>query len=287
MIAMQQITAPSTMQDQALLWRSQGLKVGLVPTMGYWHEGHLSLVRWAREHCDRLVVSIFVNPTQFAPGEDLQGYPSDIKRDARLAQECGVDVLFCPVPEAMYAAHHATWVEVPTLAKYLCGGSRPTHFRGVATVVSKLFQLTQPSFAVFGEKDWQQLAIIKTMTRDLNMPVRIEGRPIVREADGLAMSSRNVYLAPKEREMAPKIFQGLQLGADLVHSGMRQVSSVQKQILDFYAQQIPMGQLDYLEFVDPDLISPVDQIVDSVLIAVAMRLGKARLIDNIYLPLES
>lgn len=286
MSGLRQVTSLEEMQEQALAWRQQGLVVGLVPTMGYWHQGHLSLVRWARERCDRLVVSIFVNPTQFAPGEDLQNYPSNLVRDAALAQEAGVDLLFCPVRDAMYHAHHATWVEVPALAKHLCGHSRPTHFRGVATVVAKLFQLVQPSFAVFGEKDWQQLAVIKAMTRDLNMPVRIEGRPIVREADGLAMSSRNVYLSAQEREVAPWIYRGLQLGADVLGSGTRQTAQVRQQILDFYTKHIPMGQLDYLEFVDPDLIVPVEHVLHSVLIAVAMRLGKARLIDNIFLQLE-
>lgn len=286
MTNLRQITSPQDMQEQALSWRQQGLKVGLVPTMGYWHEGHLSLVRWAREHCERLVVSIFVNPTQFGPGEDLQNYPSDLARDAALAKEYGVDLLFCPGREQMYHPGHVTWVEVPALARNLCARSRPIHFRGVATVVCKLFNLIQPSFAVFGEKDWQQLAIIKTMARDLNIPVRVEGRPIVREVDGLAMSSRNVYLAPQERAVAPAIYQGLLLAAELIRAGENQLAKVHHQVLDFYSQQIPMGELDYLEFVDPDLLIPVERAEDTVLLAVAMRLGQARLLDNILLHLH-
>lgn len=287
MTAMCELSSPQDMQWQALEWRRQGLVVGLVPTMGYWHEGHLSLMTWARERCDRLVASIFVNPTQFAPGEDLENYPSDLIRDAGLAQEHSVDVLFRPVRENMYHAEHATWVEVPELARNLCGRSRPTHFRGVATVVCKLFNLVQPSFAVFGEKDWQQLAVIRTMVRDLDIPVRVEGRPIMREKDGLAMSSRNVYLTPAERAAAPNIQRGLQLINALVDAGQVDVAVLRQAALSFFSEHVPMGQLDYLEFVHPDRIEPVERIKGRILAAVAMRLGKARLIDNIVLNAEN
>lgn len=278
-----QVTCPQQMQAKALSWRSQGLKVGLVPTMGYWHEGHLSLMRWARQHCQLLVASIFVNPTQFAPGEDLQTYPANLDRDLDLAQEYGVDLVFCPQVEHMYGPDHDTWVEVPHLAQYLCGRTRPTHFRGVTTVVTKLFNLVLPDFAVFGQKDWQQLAIIKAMVRDLNMPVHIEGRPIVREADGLAMSSRNVYLTPEERAMAPFIYKGLQWVAQEIDQGQDQASILRQGLLDFYAQHLPAGQLDYLEFVHPDHLTALDLVQNSILIAVAMQVGQARLLDNIYL----
>jgi pantoate--beta-alanine ligase len=283
---MLRIATPQAMQELGLVWRREGLRVGLVPTMGYWHEGHLSLMRWAREHCDVLVSSIFVNPTQFAPGEDLENYPSDLERDSALASECGVDALFTPVRDDMYARDHGTWVTVPDLTANLCGRSRPIHFRGVATVVCKLFNLIQPTFAVFGRKDWQQLAVIRKMTRELDMPVRIEGRPIVREADGLAMSSRNVYLTAEERAVAPHINKGLRLLEDLVRSGERDAARLLEAVEQYYAGHIPTGRLDYLELVDPETIATVDRVQADTLAAVAMRLGKARLIDNILISIE-
>lgn len=283
---MLRITLPAAMQELGLVWRREGLTVGLVPTMGYWHEGHLSLMRWAREHCDVLVASIFVNPTQFGPGEDLENYPSDLERDAALAREAGVDALFTPVRDDMYTPDHGTWVTVPELTTNLCGRSRPIHFRGVATVVCKLFNLVQPTFAVFGEKDWQQLAVIRKMTRELDIPVRIEGRPIMREADGLAMSSRNVYLAPEERAVAPHIRKGLLLLEDLVRSGESDSAALKEAVEKYYEAHIPMGRLDYLELVDPATIETVEQVRADVLAAVALRLGKARLIDNIHVAFE-
>jgi len=283
---MLRIESPQAMQDQGLEWRRQGLRVGLVPTMGYWHDGHLSLVRWARERCDKLVASIFVNPTQFGPGEDLENYPSDLGRDSLLAAECGVDALFTPHRDAMYLPAHGTWVNVPDLGKNLCGRSRPGHFQGVATVVCKLFNLVQPTFAAFGEKDWQQLAMIRKMTRELDIPVRIEGRPIVREADGLAMSSRNVYLTEGERTVAPHIQRGLCLLEDLVRGGERDCSILRQAVSDYYAASIPSGILDYLELVDPDTIETVEQASSDILAAVALRLGKARLIDNKRITIE-
>jgi pantoate--beta-alanine ligase len=280
---MMRIDTPAAMQELALEWRKEGLRVGLVPTMGYWHEGHLSLMRWAREHCDVLVASIFVNPTQFGPGEDLENYPSDVERDSALARDCGVDVLFTPVRDDMYSPDHGTWVTVPELTANLCGRSRPIHFRGVATVVCKLFNLVQPAFAAFGEKDWQQLAVIRKMARELNFPVRVEGRPIVREADGLAMSSRNVYLTPEERAVAPHIQKGLRLLEDLVRSGQSDGAALREAVTKYYAANIPTGKLDYLELVDPSTIEAVERVEGDVLAAVAMRLGKARLIDNKYI----
>lgn len=283
MDTMREECTPQGMQAQALEWRRRGKTVGLVPTMGYWHEGHLSLMRWARERCDILVASIFVNPTQFGPGEDLENYPSDVTRDAALARSCGVDVLFRPRKDEMYAADHGTWIEIPGLTRELCARSRPGHFRGVATVVCKLFNLVQPTFAVFGEKDWQQLAVIRKMTRELDLPVRVEGRPIVREADGLALSSRNVYLTQEERVEAPHLYQGLCLLERLVRDGERSADILRRAVVEYYAAHLPSGRLDYLELVDPRRITPVIRIDKDVLAAVAMRLGKARLIDNNYL----
>jgi len=284
---MERIFEPKAMQDLALSWRAQGLTVGLVPTMGYWHEGHLSLILWARERCDMLVASIFVNPTQFGPGEDLDNYPSDLARDAGLAETCGVDALFCPSKRTMYAPDHGTWINVPDVARNLCGKTRPNHFQGVATVVCKLFNLVQPTFAVFGEKDWQQLAVIRKMTRDLDIPVRIEGRPIVREPDGLALSSRNVYLTPEERAVAPHIQKGLCVLEDLIRVGQRDPGRLRTAVSAYYRQHIPTGQLDYLELVDPRRIEPVERLGADVLAAVALRLGKARLIDNKYITIEA
>lgn len=286
MNAMTRLDAARAMQEQGLAWRREGLTVGLVPTMGYWHEGHLSLVRWARERCDKLVASIFVNPTQFGPGEDLENYPSDLERDAALAREAGVDVLFTPLRTSMYEADHGTWVNVPELTRHLCGASRPGHFQGVATVVCKLFNIVQPTFAAFGEKDWQQLAVIRTMTRQLDIPVRVEGRPIVREADGLAMSSRNVYLTADERRTAPHIRQGLLLLAELIRLGETRADVLKTKITAYWAEHIPSGRLDYLTLVDPDRITPVTEVAGTVLAAVALRLGKARLIDNLLIPFE-
>jgi pantoate--beta-alanine ligase len=280
MSQMLRVQSPQAMQELGLEWRGQGLRVGLVPTMGYWHEGHLSLMRWARERCDRLVASIFVNPTQFGPGEDLENYPSDIGRDSGLAGECGVDALFVPSRDEMYLPGHGTLVNVPELTRNLCGRSRPGHFQGVATVVCKLFNLVQPTFAVFGEKDWQQLAVIRKMTCELDIPVRVEGRPIVREADGLAMSSRNVYLTPEERAVAPHIQEGLCLVEGMIRAGEDDCAVLRQTVLEYYAARIPAGALDYLELVDPESIQTVELVTSDILAAVALRLGKARLIDN-------
>ncbi len=257
--------------------------IGLVPTMGFFHAGHLSLMDWARRHCDMLVVSLFVNPSQFGPGEDLEAYPRDGQRDTRLAEEHGVDLLFMPSKEAMYATDHATWVEVPALARGLCGKTRPCHFRGVATVVTKLFNLVQPDVAVFGDKDRQQLALIKRMVRDLNMPVKVVGRPIVREKDGLAMSSRNAYLTTEERRQAPALYQGLEASRDWIEQGEQQAHVVQARLREYYAHHLPAGHLDYCEIVDPDSMQEVSTINGPVVLAVALGLGKARLIDNILI----
>jgi len=276
-------TDPKELQRQCLFWRREGLRVGLVPTMGYFHAGHMALMERARELCDRLVVTLFVNPTQFGAGEDLDKYPHDFDGDKAKAESRKVDALFVPMSADMYAANHATWVEVPELAKHLCGASRPIHFRGVCTVVTKLFMLTQPNVAVFGQKDWQQLAILKRMVRDLDIPVEIVGHEIVRDADGLALSSRNAYLTEEERAAAPAIRQGLLKLADKVREGERDADRAVAFLTEEYARTLPMGRPDYITLVDPDDIRPLKAIDGPALAAVAIHLGKARLIDNILI----
>lgn len=280
---MQLINDPEELRTFCLNERCAQRKIGFVPTMGYFHEAHLSLMRWARENCQTLVVSLFVNPTQFGPGEDYESYPRDLERDKELAASEGADVLFVPDTEKMYAQNHATWVNVPDLSKELCGKSRPNHFQGVCTVVCKLLNIVLPHVAVFGRKDWQQLAIISRMVRDLNLPVTIQGRPIVREEDGLAMSSRNIYLSEQERSEACQIYAGLLQAQKWLQEGMNKSSELLDKLRDFYEQNIPSGQIDYLQIVHPEEMKPMHNINQSALLAVAIRIGKARLIDNILL----
>lgn len=277
------IQDPKELQALCREWRAQGQSVALVPTMGYFHAGHLALMDRARPLADKLVVSLFVNPTQFGPNEDLDSYPRDAEHDAALAERHGVDVLFTPEPGGMYAPDHGTWVAVPELAKGLCGASRPVHFRGVCTVISKLFHLVGPDVAVFGEKDWQQLAIIRRMVRDLDFPVRIEAQPIVREADGLALSSRNVRLGPEERAQAPQIQQGLRTLQALIRSGERSAAKLQQALHEYYDEHLPLGEVDYIAIVDPENLAPLERIEKRALAAVAVQLESARLIDNFLL----
>ncbi len=280
---MERVINPAGLQDLCWNWRHQGQITALVPTMGCLHEGHLSLVSWARQNADRVVVSLFVNPSQFAPNEDLDAYPRTLERDAELAAAHGADVLFTPDVEKMYLPGHATWVEVPDLAGNLCGASRPTHFRGVATVVTKLFLLAIPTVAVFGQKDYQQLLVIRQLARDLNIPTRVVGRPIVREDDGLAMSSRNRNLTPEERAEAPNIHEGLLLAQELVGKGQHDTAVLREQIMNHYTRHLLLGRLDYLELVDADTLQPVDKVSAPVLAATAVHYSRARLIDNILL----
>lgn len=260
-----------------------GDDIALVPTMGYYHAGHEDLMRHARGLARRMVVSLFVNPTQFGPDEDLAAYPRDAERDAAIARGLGADALFMPEAGGMYAADHATWVEVPELSRGLCGQSRPIHFRGVCTVVLKLFMLSQADVAVFGQKDWQQQAIIRRMVRDLDLPVRIESRPTVREADGLALSSRNVYLTPEERAQAPHIRQGLLLARTLAAGGETRATVLRDAVLAHWAGHLPLGRLDYLSIVHPENLAALETVDGPALMACAVRMGKARLIDNILL----
>ena len=276
---MQIIHSPEALHSVCAEWRRQGLKTALVPTMGYYHAGHASLISYARSMADKVIVSLFVNPTQFGPNEDLEAYPRDFEKDSALVRELGGDVLYAPEPENMYAPDHATWVEVPALANTLCGLSRPIHFRGVCTVVLKLFMLAQPSLAVFGEKDWQQLAIIKRMVADLNMNVTVVGCPIVREADGLAKSSRNAYLSAEERQAALVLSRAVFAGKEAVEAGERD-AAVLKALMSGIIEAEPLARIDYVEVVDGATMQPTDAIGAMALIAMAVYIGNTRLIDN-------
>ncbi len=231
----------------------------------------------------KVVVSLFVNPAQFAPGEDLASYPRDFERDSATAKVLGVDALFAPDVEDIYGQGSATTVAVPELSRGLCGITRPTHFHGVCLVVLKLFMITQAHVAVFGQKDWQQLAIIRRMVQDLNVPIAIEGHEIIREADGLAMSSRNVYLTQEERLEAPEIQNGLRFIKDMVQKGEKNVALLQQVLLSRWAEKLPHGRLDYLAVVDANTLEPQETVGEASLMACAVRMGKARLIDNILL----
>ncbi|KPK39213.1 MAG: pantoate--beta-alanine ligase [Omnitrophica WOR_2 bacterium SM23_29] len=259
--------------------RKKGYSIGFVPTMGYLHEGHLSLIRRAREDTDVVVVSIFVNPTQFGPSEDYKEYPRDLRMDSNLCRDEGVDYIFYPTVKSMYPKRHSTYVSVEGLTKNLCGKFRPGHFRGVTTVVAKLFNIVKPDVAYFGQKDAQQAIVIKRMTDDLNMGVKIKVLPIVREGDDLAMSSRNVYLSPDERKAASTIYRSLQMARDLVKLGKRDTGYIitqMRKMLSSVARKI-----DYISVVDPKTLKDVKKIEGKVLIALAIWIGKTRLIDNI------
>lgn len=260
-------------------WRGEGHSVGLVPTMGYLHEGHKSLIVKAVSENDRVVVSDFVNPTQFGVNEDLSTYPRDIDRDAALCEEAGADVVFHPEPEEMYFPDSCTFVDMDHLTKGLCGKTRPTHFKGVCTVVSKLFNIVTPDRAYFGEKDAQQLAVIRRMVRDLNFNITIVGCPIVREEDGLAMSSRNTYLNPAERKAALILHKSLALGEEMLKAGEKDAGKVRNAIVKHMKTE-RLARIDYVELVDAESLEPVKTITGSILAAVAVYIGKTRLIDN-------
>ncbi|MBO5073670.1 MAG: pantoate--beta-alanine ligase [Eubacterium sp.] len=273
------VSAVDDVRQQVREWRAGGLSVGLVPTMGYLHEGHKSLIDKAVEQNDRVVVSVFVNPTQFGPGEDLATYPRDLDRDAALCEEAGASLIFHPEKEDMYFDDFCTWVDMDGLTKGLCGKTRPTHFRGVCTLVSKLFHIVQPDRAYFGQKDAQQLAVIRRMVRDLNFDLEIVGCPIIREEDGLAKSSRNTYLSPEEREAATILHKALVQGREMIQNGEKQADAVVKEITAII-QSEPLAKIDYVEVVDFDRIESIQTIEGTVLTAVAVYIGKTRLIDN-------
>jgi pantoate--beta-alanine ligase len=257
--------------------------VGFVPTMGYLHEGHLSLVRRARQECEHVVVSIFVNPTQFGPQEDYQRYPRDEARDLALLEPLGVDVVFIPTADEVYPPGFCTWVEVKgPLAERLEGESRPGHFLGVATVVTKLFNIVQPHRAYFGEKDAQQLRIVRRMVEDLNLPVEVVPCPTVREPYGLAMSSRNTYLSPQEREEALALYRGLCLAQELVKGGLRDVAALRHRLEEFF-RAAPGVKLDYVSIAHPETLEELQRVEGPALVLVAARVGLARLIDNMLI----
>lgn len=260
-------------------WRGEGHSVGLVPTMGYLHEGHKSLIVKAVSENDRVVVSDFVNPTQFGVNEDLSSYPRDIDRDAALCEEAGADLIFHPEPEEMYFKDNCTFVDMDHLTKGLCGKTRPTHFRGVCTVVSKLFHIVTPDRAYFGQKDAQQLAVIRRMVRDLNFNIEIVGCPIVREEDGLAMSSRNTYLNPAERKAALILHKSLTLGEEMIQAGEKDAKKVRDAIVKNIRTE-RLARMDYVELVDAETLEPVKTITGPILAATAVYIGKTRLIDN-------
>ena len=266
--------------------RGNGQRIGLVPTMGALHAGHLSLVEAARTACDFVVVSIFVNPTQFGPDEDLDTYPQTLDADAEACRQMGVDVIFAPAANEMYAAGFETFVEVDHLAETMCGSSRPGHFRGVCTVVCKLLNIVRPGAAFFGRKDYQQAAILRRMVEDLNINVEIVVCPIVREPDGLAMSSRNVNLSTTQRSEAVKLSQALFAARDAVTAGQTDADAIRRQIADAL-EAIADSRIDYVAVVDPDTLADLDQIDGPVLMAVAVFVGKVRLIDNVLVKRSS
>lgn len=260
--------------------KAEGKTIGLVPTMGALHEGHLSLIRTCRQQCDYVVVSIFVNPTQFGPAEDLAKYPRPFERDCRLCRENGVDLLFTPTAGEMYPQKQTIWVDVETLGDHLCGASRPGHFRGVCTVVAKLFNIITPDIACFGQKDAQQLAIIRRMVRDLNMNVEICPCPTVREPDGLALSSRNQYLDSQQRQQALCLSLALRRAGEMVAAGQRDAQAIIAAMKEIIERQ-PQARVDYISIVDNELLQPISRLDHPTLIALAVYLGPTRLIDNI------
>ena len=266
-------------KSQVRQWKKEGLTVGLVPTMGYLHEGHESLIKRAVAENDRVVVSVFLNPTQFAPNEDLASYPRDFEADTKLCEGAGAALVFHPEPSEMYAEDACTFVDMTAVTKELCGKSRPIHFRGVCTVVNKLMNISMADRAYFGQKDAQQLAVIRRMVRDLNMNVEVVGCPIIREADGLAKSSRNTYLSEEERKAGLVLSQAVMLGQKLVAEGEKSAAAVTGAMSELISAE-PLAKIDYVSMVSWDSIEPVETIEGPVLVAMAVYIGKTRLIDN-------
>ena len=266
-------------RKQVKEWRRQGLSIGLVPTMGYLHEGHKSLIDRAVAENDRVVVSDFVNPIQFGINEDLATYPRDIEADKRLCEQAGADLIFHPEAAEMYAPDFSTYVEMQKVSEGLCGKTRPTHFRGVCTVVCKLFHIVMPDRAYFGQKDAQQLAVIRRMVRDLDLDIQIVGCPIIREEDGLAKSSRNTYLSKEERKAALVLSRAVFLGEDLMKKGERDADTILAAMRSLIGEE-PLAKIDYVEMVDADSIEPLARARGRVLTAIAVYIGTTRLIDN-------
>ncbi len=279
---MEIIAAPQEMQAWSQKWRARGASIALVPTMGYFHRGHLSLMEYGRGVADKVVVSLFVNPTQFGPREDYGCYPRDLNRDAELARQTGVDLLYTPAADQMYPPAYQTYVSVEELSQGPCGASRPGYFRGVATVVLKLLHQALPHSAIFGEKDYQQLVLIRRMVADLNLPVKIVGRPTVREPDGLAMSSRNTYLNPEERQAALCLYRALTAARDLAAGGEtsrdRLLGAARKLI-----EATPHTRLDYVALLDPETFKEVETLRGPAQLVLAVWVGETRLTDNVPL----
>ena len=272
----------SKMKEISKFWKRQGYKIAFVPTMGFLHGAHLALVKKAKELGDKTVVSIFVNPLQFGPKEDFREYPRDLERDLALLEKEKVDAVFIPETEEMYPPDFQTYVEVTKLTTGLCGAFRPGHFKGVTTVVLKLFNIINPDIAIFGEKDYQQLQVIKQMIKDLNLDIEIVAHPTVREKDGLAMSSRNIYLSSAERESAISLYKALLLAQKLIKEGERDSQKI-KEEMEKFIYSFPFTKVQYIEFVDPQTLDPIDKINKPVLCALAVYVGKARLIDNMLI----
>ncbi|RME02428.1 MAG: pantoate--beta-alanine ligase [Planctomycetota bacterium] len=280
------IESVEQMQDWAQRYQQSNLVVGLVPTMGFLHRGHLSLVEACLEECDITVVSIYVNPTQFAPHEDFDQYPRDLEGDRKKLEELGVDVIFAPPSDQMYPEGYCTYVVPERLSQNLCGKSRPTFFRGVCTVVLKLFSLTRCQYAYFGQKDYQQSRIIAQMVKDFHLPITIRTLPIVREEDGLAMSSRNAYLSPEQRPAALSLYQAIQKAKKMAQEGERVCAKIKAEIAKDI-EKFRENTIDYIEFVHSQTLQPVEEVDEQTLVALAVFVGKTRLIDNGFLLKES
>ena len=276
---MQIATTINEVRKQVKVWKKEGCSVGFVPTMGYLHEGHGSLISRARQENDKVVVSIFVNPMQFGPGEDLESYPRDLDKDSAYCESLGADLIFHPEPEEMYTDGFCSYVDMSVLTEELCGLSRPVHFRGVCTVVNKLFNIVQPDRAYFGQKDAQQLAIIKRMVQDLNMDLEIIGCPIVREEDGLAKSSRNTYLSAEARQAALVLSKAVKLGQELVAAGETDAKKIVSEMSALIEKE-PLARIDYVKAVDGLTMQQIDTVKTPMLVALAVYIGKTRLIDN-------
>ncbi len=279
---MEIITTPQQMKDWSAGRHTTGVRLALVPTMGYFHDGHLALMRMGAEVADLVVVSLFVNPIQFAPGEDLARYPRDLARDQAMAETAGVDVLFVPSVIGMYPEEPRTRVTVSGLTERLCGSSRPGHFDGVCTVVAKLFNIVQPDLAVFGRKDFQQLAVIRRMVADLNFNLKLISHPIVREGDGLAMSSRNSYLTPAQRNTAPCLYRALQMAREQVAAGEIESETLRRTAEQFISSH-ENTVIEYISIVNADTLEDQPSVSQDSLMALAVRVGSTRLIDNAYL----
>lgn len=269
----------NAVRRQVKEWKKAGLTVGFVPTMGYLHEGHASLIKAARENNDRVVVSIFVNPMQFGPTEDLASYPRDLEKDSALCSSLGVDLIFHPQPEEMYHEGFSSYVDMDVLTQELCGLSRPVHFRGVCTVVNKLFNIVTPDRAYFGQKDAQQLAVIRHMVDDLNMDIEIVGCPIIRETDGLAKSSRNTYLSEQERKAALILSKSIFMGKEMVQKGETNAGKIVDAMKQLIAAE-PLARIDYVKAVDGLTMQQISEVKKPMLVAIAVYIGTTRLIDN-------